>query len=111
MPRGAKIVFWICGIWFLVMAGAAFMHSPRLRLFAMLATLAFLGAVLTSIVWVYTYGLPLGIRSGIPLFVCIGSGALSIMVAPLLLDAGFERVMPRYASIVQQVESGPITVG
>lgn len=110
MRRNARIVFWISGIWSLTMAASAWLHSPTVKMVVMLPTIAFLGAAVTSIAWIFIYGSELGLRAAVPFFVCLGCGVLTAVMSPILLDAGFARVLPRYQRIIDQIEAGRIIV-
>ena len=72
--------------------------------------MAFFVAMITSIMWAFTYWRHLRLRALIPLAACLLINAAVVVICPFLFRAGFQRVLPRYQSVVQQVESGQFRV-
>ena|SRR5687767_5092034 len=111
MSRGAKFVYLIYAGWFVVIAAGAWLHFPRNRMFLILPMAVYLGALIISFVWMLRDGERLRDRAAIPLAVGLGTAVIAVIVAPRLFDAGFARIMPRYAGVIQQIEAGQVAVG
>ena len=71
---------------------------------------AYMGAWIASIVCTFFCWRRWRFRALIPLAVCIATDVVTRTVSHPLLEAGFERVMPRYTEIIQQMEVGQILV-
>lgn len=110
MPPNGKIVAVVCTVW--VIAGAAFDLWQRnaIKLLMLPLNLAYFGLCLGSVVCVFTYFRRWRIRAFIPLAFCIGAALITGTTSPWLMKAGFSRIMPRYAAVVQQIEAGQIVV-
>ncbi len=110
MPLIGKIVAPICVVWFLAVAAFAWWQSNLIKLLTMPVTAAYFGSWIASIVCIFVCWRRWHVRALIPLAICIATAAVTRMVSPRLEDAGFVRVMPRYAALVQQMEAGQIVV-
>ncbi|MEI7730465.1 MAG: hypothetical protein WCO56_12890 [Verrucomicrobiota bacterium] len=74
------------------------------------ANIAYAAALITSFVWAFVRWRRFRFWSFIPLAICLTAEFLNGIITPRLLVAGFERVAPRYATIIQRIEAGDIAV-
>src|SRR5258705_13712595 len=97
MAHGAKVVYTICALWFLVMLTCAWFHAPRNRLLLILPTAIFAGAFITSVVRIFTQGERLKDRPAIPSVVCIATAVVTLFVGPRIFKGGLGAVLPPYS--------------
>src|SRR5258705_1031907 len=93
MAHGAKVVYTICALWFLVMLTCAWFHAPRNRLLLILPTAIFAGAFITSVVRIFTHGERLKDRPAIPSVVRIATAELTTFVAPRIFQTDLRRAL------------------
>ena len=110
MPLIGKIVAPICVVWFLAIAAFDWWQSNLIKLLTMPVSAAYWGSWIAGIVCIFVCWRRWHIRALIPLAICVATVGVTRMVSPRLMDAGFARVMPRYAALVQQMEAGQIVV-
>jgi hypothetical protein len=110
MPLIANIVAAICVAWFLATAAFDWWQTNLIKLFMLPEFVAYLGSWIASIVCIFVCWRRWHVRALIPLAVCIATAGIIRTVSPRLEQAGFERVKPRYAALVQQMEASQIVV-
>jgi len=110
MSRFSKITVLIACLWFLVFLASAAQPSGLTQLFSILLTLALLVFGFISFVFVFLLWRQERWRSLIP----VGACALVVLLAPevggLIRQFMFDRSLPRYESIIRQMESGSLPV-
>ena len=110
MSRFSRITVLIGCLWFLAFTASAAQPSGLTQLFSMLLTLAFLLFGLMSLVFVFVHWRQERWRSLIP----VGASALVVLLEPevcnLIRQFMFDRSLPRYESIIRQMESGSLPV-
>lgn len=110
MSRLSKITVLIAGLWFVVFTAFAAWPTGLAQLLSMLLTLGLLVFGFISIVLAFTRWRHERWRSIIPFGAC----ALAVILAPevgsRIRQFMFHRSLPRYESIIRQMESGNIPV-
>ena len=110
MPVLGKIVASVCLIWFLAVAAFDWWQSNLIKILTMPLSAAYLYSWIASIVCVFACWRRWHIRALVPLAICIATAIVSRTVSHPLMEAGFARILPRYATLVQQMETGQIVV-
>lgn len=110
MPRSAKITVVIAGLWFLVFTAFVARPSPSTQLLSMLLTLGLFVFGFISFVRVFTHWHRERWRALVPLSVCVLVVVLAPELGAAIRQLIFQRSLPRYESIIRQIESGAIPV-
>lgn len=110
MTRFTKITLAIAGLWFAVLCVFAARQTPNTQLLGAVMTLALLVVILISFVRIFTDWKQQHWRSLIPFVSCMLAVALYPASRSAIRRITFERSLPRYESIIRQIESSPVPI-
>lgn len=111
MPRGTKIVFVICGAWFLCDVAFIVQPTPIIGWLALLTALGFVIACLVTVVRAFTQWKVHRIRALVPFVACLVAVLIAKPVGILIGDTLFwQWRLPHYETVIHRMEAGSIPV-